>query len=114
VLLAAATSDQIAAALKTLDRKQPVAWDREEISPANRLLPQEAQWRLFFSPHHHNQWRRREAHAITGPVIGGPLVKEFPASPPIGIAGGLGNNELWIDAAVPADTLKAAAAYLKK
>jgi hypothetical protein len=53
-------------------------------------------------------------HAITGPVIGGPIVKEFPPSPPIGFAGGVRDSELWIDAAVPAETVKAASSYLRK
>jgi hypothetical protein len=47
-------------------------------------------------------------------VIGGPLVKEFPPSPPVGFAGGLQNGELWIDAVVPRETCKAAYAHLKQ
>jgi hypothetical protein len=114
VLLATATPDQVAAALQVLDRKQTVDWSQQDIAPINRLLPAEANWRLFFSPHHHNIWHRREMHAITGPVIGGPIVREFPPSPPVGFAGGVHGSELWIDAAVPAETMKAAIAYLKK
>ena len=53
-------------------------------------------------------WKSRESAAIVGTeVIGGPIVKEFPAAPPIGIAGGVTNGELWIDIAMPADTIAA-------
>ncbi|MEX0612594.1 MAG: hypothetical protein WD738_24030 [Pirellulales bacterium] len=114
VLLATATPEQVAAALEVLDRKQSIVWSDSELASTYRLLPDDADWRLFFSPHHYNNWHRRQMDAITGPVIGSPLVKEFPSSPPIGFAGGLRNHELWIDAAVPAETLKGAGAYLRK
>ncbi len=114
VLLATATPEQVAAALEALDRKQAVDWSRPETADVNRLLPSEADWRLFFSPHDYNKWKRREMDAITGPVIGGPLVEEFPLSPPVGLAGGIRSGELWIDAAVPAETIHSAAIHLKK
>jgi hypothetical protein len=48
---------------------------------------------------------------VLGPVIGGPMIREFPASPPIGLAGGFERRQLWIDAALPAETLRAASRY---
>jgi hypothetical protein len=113
VLLATATNDQVAAALKVLDRQRPVDWSGEEIAAVNRDLSADADWRLFFSPHHYNAWHRRQMDAITGPVIGGPIVKDFPSSPPIGFAGGVRDGEIWINAVVPPDTTKAASEYLK-
>lgn len=115
VLLAMATPEQVAAALGVLDHKRPIDWSAREISEPNRLLPTEADWRLFFSPHAYYDWLRRQTDAIVGvPVIGGPLVKDFPASPPIGIAGGFRDSELRIEVAAPADTVKSAGAFLKK
>jgi hypothetical protein len=114
VLLASGTQEQLASALKSLDRNQPIDWNHAELSAANSLLPADADWRLFFSPHHYNRWYRRQMDAVTGPVIGGPLVKDFPSAPPIGVAGGVRRDELWLEAAIPAETIKSAGIYLKK
>jgi hypothetical protein len=114
VLLASGTTEQVTAALKSLDRKLPVDWKASEFTDAARLLPPSAGWQVFFSPHRDYDWLRRETALIVGvPVIGGPLVKDFPASPPIGIAGGLRNRELWFDVSVPAATIKSAGVALK-
>jgi hypothetical protein len=113
VLLAFATVEQVNGMLKVLDRKHAVGWNRSELADCNRLLPAESDWRVFFDPHHYSDWLGRQALAITGvPVIGGPLVKQFPASPPIGIAGGFRDHELWIDAAALAPTVKSAYSYV--
>ncbi len=115
VLLAAATPEQVASAVKLLDRKQPVDWKGGEKSECNALLPAESDWRMFIDPHRYNDWLRREAADMVGvPVIGGPLVLEFPASPPVGIAGGIREGELWLDAAALAPTIKSAGAYLAR
>ena len=51
---------------------------------------------------------------MNGPVFGAPVPKEFIASPPIAFAGGSHGKELWLDAVMPAETLKAAGSFLKK
>ena len=113
VLLAQALPEQVTAAVKLFDRKQPLEWNRGELSKSNRLLPAEANWRAFFDPHRYFDWERREALAVTGvPVIGGPLVKPFRDCPPIGIAGGFRDQELWMDAVALAPTLKNAYDFL--
>ncbi len=115
VLLAVATPEQVATALKMLDRKRPVDWGTKKISEVNHLLPADADWRLFFNPHDYYQWLRRQTDALVGvPVIGGPLVKDFPASPPLGVAGGIRGSELWIEAAAPAETIKGAGVFVAK
>ena len=69
----------------------------------NALLPAESDWRAFVDPHRYNDWVRRESMAMIGvPIIGGPMVRDFPTSPAVGIAGGIQDGEVWIDAAVPA------------
>jgi hypothetical protein len=114
-LLAAATPDQLAMMLDRLDRKRPIDWTAPQLAAANHLLPDEAAWRAFFSPHGYTTWAARQMDAIVGaPVIGGPLVKEFPATPPIGVAGGIRGEELWLDIAVPLETIRGAAEYLQK
>jgi hypothetical protein len=113
-LLAGATADQVAAMLEQLDRKQPLDWQQPPIADVNRLLPQQAHWRAFFNPHGYTLWKSREAAAIVGTeVIGGPLVKDFPSAPPIGIAGGVKEGEIWLNVALPADTIRATGAYLQ-
>jgi hypothetical protein len=111
-LLAGATRDQITALLKQIDHHQPVDWQQPPFTDAQRLLPERADWRAFFSPHGYTTWKARETAAIVGTeVIGGPLVKEFPAAPPVGLAGGLQDDEVWLDIAVPASTIRGAGAY---
>jgi hypothetical protein len=110
-LLAAATPEQIAAILETLELKQANDWNREPFGVTNALLPGDSDWRLFFSPHGYNRWLARKMNAITGPVFGGPLVKDFPASPPVGVAGGIKDQELWADFVVPAQTIRALSVY---
>jgi hypothetical protein len=113
VLLAQGTPEQVTAALKLYDRKQPIDWNRGEPSKCNGLLPPESDWRVFFDPHRYFDWERRQAMAVTGvPVIGGPLVRPFRDCPPVGIAGGFREQELWIDAVALAPTLKSAYEYL--
>ncbi len=113
VLLAAATPEQVAAALEILDRREPVDWNHPELTAANRLLPAEADWRVFFSPHAYHGWLQRHSAAMTGPVFGGRPAKEFLSSPPVGFAGGVRDHEFWLDAAVPAETIQSASAHLK-
>ncbi len=115
VLLAAATEEQTNAVLKVIDKKQPIEWNRGELSECNALLPAEADWRVFIDPHAYFAWRQREAAAIVGvPVIGGPLVREFPDSPPLGIVGGIREGELWLEMAALAPTLKSADVFLNR
>jgi hypothetical protein len=113
-LLASATSEQMTAALELLDRKQPHDWKRQDLPIAGNLLPPESAVRAFFSPYGYNRWLRRLMDAMVGTnVIGGPLVKEFPASPPIGLAAGVTGRELWADVAIPAKTIEAVGPYFK-
>ncbi len=110
VLLVVGTPEQATAALKTLDRKLPANWEFK----ASKLLDR-GEWRLFFDAHGYFAWLKRETDAEIGvPVVGGPLVKEFPPSPPIGFAGGFHGRDLWLDAAAPAETIKSAGAFLNK
>ncbi len=113
VLLAQGTLEQVTAALKLLDRKQGIDWNQGELSKANNLLPAGSDWRVFFDPHRYYDWERRQAIAVAGvPVIGGPLVKPFRDCPPVGIAGGFREQELWIDVVALAPTLKSAYDFL--
>lgn len=111
-MLAGATAQQAAAVLEQIDRTQAIDWRRPPFAVTNRLLPDHAEWRAFFSPQGYTTWKAREMAAIVGTeVIGGPLVREFPAAPPIGIAGGAEGGELWVEVAVPADTIRGAGVY---
>jgi hypothetical protein len=115
LLLAAATQDQVTAVLKVMDKKQPIDWKRGELGESNALLPAEADWRIFIDGHRYFDWQGREKAAVIGvPVIGGPLVRDFPASPPVGIAGGFREGELWLEVATLGPTLKSADIFLNR
>jgi hypothetical protein len=114
VLLATATPEQVAAALASLDRKQPIDWNHPELAAANALLPGQADWRIFMSPRGHYEWHRREAEAMNGPIFGAPVPKEFAESPPIAFAGEVRDNELRLEAAIPAKTIEIAGTFFKK
>lgn len=115
VLLGAGTQEQMTAAMKALDEKKPIEWKDEVVTAGNSLLPAESDWQVFVDIHRYNQWRQRESAAMTGvAVIGGPLVREFPASPAIAAAGGVRESDLWIDVAAPLPTLKAATFYFTR
>jgi hypothetical protein len=114
VLLAMATPDQAAHALQLIGLNR-TEWQGGEFADRTlQLMPPDADWRLFVSPHGYTRWMQRQMEVMLGPVIGGPLVREFPDSPPLGIAGGFQQHELWVDAALPADTLRAAGQYLNQ
>jgi hypothetical protein len=114
-LLAAATPEQAATVVERLSRKRPIEWNQSQLAAANALFPEQAQWRAYFSPHGYTTWLSRQMDAIVGvPVVGGPLVKQFPDSPPIGAAGGIRDGELWVDVAVPVETIRGAGGYLQQ
>jgi hypothetical protein len=114
VLLAAATQEQAAEAIVQLSQAVPqskVADDTRMRTTAG-LLPADADWRLYFSPHGYNHWLKRQMDAVLGPVIGGPVVRDFAASPPIGVVGGLDDDTAWVELALPAETQKAIRKYV--
>jgi hypothetical protein len=114
VLLAIVTEEQIAKLITVLDKSADDSAATPTDSPdLNNLLAREADWRFYFSPHGYFAWMDRQMHAIVGDVIGGPLVKAFPASPPIGAAGGVEGTVVWAEIAVPAETLRHAGEYAR-
>jgi hypothetical protein len=115
VLAAAATLEQVGKMLERLEGGRATDWNVAPFAEVNRLLPQQAEWRAYFSPHGYTTWSARKMDAIVGvPVIGGPLVKDFPQAPPIGAAGGIRDGEMWIDMGVPLETIQSTGIYLQK
>lgn len=114
VLVGTGTPEQVTVALASLDRKQSIDWNRPEFSPANTLLPNEVDWRIFLSPRGHYEWNRRNAEAMNGPIFGAPVPKEFTPSPPIAFAGEVRDNEIRLEAVIPANTIENAGAFFKK
>jgi hypothetical protein len=113
VLIGVGLQEQVAERLKLLDQRQPIDWNQAELAKCNQLLPADSSWRMFFDPHRYNDWARREAMAgMTVPVIGGPLVKPLRDCPPVGIAGGFRDQELWLDVAAPTPTMKSVYDFL--
>jgi hypothetical protein len=114
VLLTCATEVQIAQIIAEMNKKLEPASDRSELRDTAILLDQSHDWHLFFSPHGYTAWMKRQMDAVLGPVIGGPVVPQFPKSPPLGIAGGVDGQVLWIEAAAPIETIRSAATFQKK
>ncbi|MEX2317220.1 MAG: hypothetical protein WD669_08715 [Pirellulales bacterium] len=114
VMLTEGPAEQAAAVLKLMPAQKATNWDAANIAETNRLLPNKSDWRLFVSPSGYTKWRKREMLALLGDAIGAPVIAEFPATPPIGLSGGFPDGELWIDAVIPAQTLRAASPFLLK
>jgi hypothetical protein len=115
VLLASATSDQLAAAIDTLRGNRGSAWDAGNVAESNRLLPSSADLRLFASPAGYTKWERQLMEAMTGGlVIGAPTARTFLPTPPIGLAIQSRGDELWIDGVIPASTVSAGILFLNR
>jgi hypothetical protein len=114
VLLGGATAEQMPAALKSLSTAQPKTWDASNVAAANRLLPAQADWRLFFDPVTYTKWLKRTSFATHGEIIGGTPLEQFPQTPPIAVAGGFPSGALWVDAVIPAQTLREGTAYFNR
>jgi hypothetical protein len=113
VLLAMATQEQVKAAIASMLHNQPINWNANGMAECNRLLPEKADARLFIDPHRYVEWLGHQAMGMTGvPVIGGPIVRPLRDSPAAGVAASLHDQELWVDAAVPAATAKALYSYV--
>lgn len=113
VLLANGTSAQAERMIAALEQGGGAGPQPEPIETTSALLPPEAAWRIFFSPHGYSNWLESQMNAVVGPVIGGPAIRDFPASPPIGAAGGFSRSGAWVDVAVPRETLESGAVYWK-
>jgi hypothetical protein len=107
VLLAGATDEQAAKVVDLVIQGRTAPWQQDDLQPTGRLVPADAPWRVFVSPHGYVQWLARQMDAIAGPVLGGPLVKEFPDSPPLGISGGGTSDGIWLELVAPAKTVEA-------
>jgi hypothetical protein len=115
VLMASATPEQVAEVVKVAKQKKPIAWSEGELTEVARMLPGEADWRGFVDLHQYFEWKRRESTAMIGvPVIGGPMVRDFPSAPPVAVAGGIREGEVWADVAVLAPTLRSADTFLTR
>lgn len=113
VLMAVASEDQLGKPLRAIQQSPTEASaDDAKLPAVAKLLTGNSDWRFYFSIDGYNRWLKRQMEAVVGPVIGGPIVRPFPASPPIGAAGGATNNTVWAEVAVPADTLHSIGDFL--
>ncbi|MEX2091355.1 MAG: hypothetical protein WD971_01695, partial [Pirellulales bacterium] len=114
VLLAAATEAQVEQVITVMGRQVKLATEQAELRVSAELLAEKCDWQLFASPHGYSEWLRRQMDAILGAVIGGPVVPQFPVSPPVGFAGGVAGRIVWTEVAVPAETIRGFGKYLRK
>ncbi len=106
VLLALATEAQVTDAIGKIESDADLAGDLAQLSDTAKLFTSAGQWQVYISPHGYTDWKRRQLDAILGAVIGGPLVPQFPDSPPVGLAGGVDGEIIWTECAVPVETLR--------
>ncbi len=111
VLLAAATEPQVADVINAIVKPSAPAAAPAELGESAKMLAVDGAWRLYFSPHGYSELMRRQLEAVLGQVIGGPIVPQFPESPPIGVTGGVGGRSVWAEVAVPVDTLRGYGKY---
>lgn len=114
VLLAAATEEQVDGVLRTLESANGTASGPVELEAAATLLPRDSAWQLYVSPYGYTTWLRRQMDAVLGPVIGGPIVHAFPATPPVGLAGGVDGRKIWLEVAAPIDTIRGLRHYVEQ
>jgi hypothetical protein len=111
VLLAGATSDQVASAVRFLKDESPATWNATNVAISNHSLPEKADWKLFLGPNGYTKWLNRTSLATHGDVIGAPPQQIFPPTPPLGFAGSFPAGELSIEFRVPEETLRAGHLY---
>jgi hypothetical protein len=120
VLLAAASEEQVGKVLDRIGKREVTGAAAntesvpQELKQSSELVADKREWQLFVSPHGYTEWMRRQMDAILGAVIGGPVVPDFAASPPVGFVGGVDGQIVWAEMAIPADTLRAAGKYLRR
>jgi hypothetical protein len=113
VLLSIASEDQLTTPIRVIQNKHLAkAAEDGKLQAVTQLLVGESDWRLYLSLDGYNHWLKRQMEAIVGPVIGGPIVRPFPASPPVAAAGGTTHDMVWAEVAVPADTLRGIGQFL--
>jgi hypothetical protein len=113
VLLSIAFEEQLARPIRAIqDKREAPATDDGKLHLVMPLLTGESDWQLYLSLDGYNRWLKRQMEAIVGPFIGGPIVRPFPESPPIGAAGGASQGTVWAEVAVPAETLRGIGQFL--
>ncbi len=106
VLLANASREQIKTLQKTYGHARKPHPRHDKMQIAQELLPKQADWRLFFSPHGHYRWLKRMKDVTHGKVLGGPIVPSFPNTPWIGMAGSIQEQEWSCEVVLPVETLR--------
>ncbi len=114
VLLSAATEAQVVHVIDVMEKQEIVTVEQPELRAAARLFTEQSDWQLFFSPHGYSEWLTRQMDAVLGAVLGGPVVTQFPASPPVGISGGVQGRMVWTEMVVPVKTIRGFGEYLRE
>jgi hypothetical protein len=114
VLLASATEAQVAQVIEGMKKKVEFGGNQLELRGTARLLSPNNGWFLCVSPSGYTSWLKRQIDAVLGEVIGGPVVPQFPTSPPIAFVGNVHGNVVWIEAAVPIQTLRGAGQFWRR
>ena len=104
VLVANSTAQQIASVLNEISKTDPPA--NPHWTAARQLLPTALHQVWQLNLHDHTAWRQRILHAGHETIVGGPLVKIFPAGPPLTWGMRFQPQRLRLTVAVQGETLK--------
>jgi len=111
------STDTVIRAIRTIKQGQRGLAGDPQVAKTAAMLPAGAQPVIYWSPRGTADFARRMI-ALFGDVAGGgagaPEVPEFPDTPAVGAVIVKAPDELRLEAVVPAETLKAGAAYILK
>jgi hypothetical protein len=96
------------------DGTAPLANDASVATTA-RLLPSDAPMVAYISPQGCVAWFSRLMNAMMGAFGGGgPVIPEYPATPPVGVAIGLDGSVIETDVVFPAEMLQGLSRYIQQ
>jgi hypothetical protein len=113
VLLGNATVAQTEQLLAELGTDGPRLLESSEIKALENFFKCKPHFEFYIDPSELMSHKKRAQTAELGEVLGGPLVRQFPDTPPLGVALRLDPGELHAELAVTEKTLTGLVKYLK-
>lgn len=114
VLLANASTSQIEKLLAEIESADGKLIESPELAAAKKLLRPQPAFEFYLQPHAMSVWADAAQTAGMENIVGGPLVEEFPESPPLGIGINGTAPVTNVQLAVQVDTFAALWKYLLK
>jgi hypothetical protein len=85
------------------------------VAATRELLPGDAPFVAYISPKGCVDWFRRMMNVMMGAFGGGgPVIREYPDTPPVGIAAGLEGRVIETDVVLPAEMLQGLSGFIRE